>query len=159
MTQGSRERSGVGAHDFRVTADDARRKIPVGEKAEVAALERTQFLRRYLQSSGYIVQRPVFRFAKLRKTRTDRCDRIEIHCLNVARRGIGGARGVLGLTSGQSSGLTARLASFMSAERRRVLRLTHANFLASILFCRCSASSLTMAPPHDTAEPVLQTAL
>src|ERR1700731_347266 len=150
MTQGSRERSGVGAHDFRVTADDARRKIPVGEKAEVAALERTQFLRRHLQSSRYIVQRPVFRFAKLRKTRTDCGDRIEIHCLNVARRGIGGARGVLGLTSGQSSGLTAR---FMSAERRRVLRLTHPNFLASILFCRCSASSLTMAPPHNTAEP------
>jgi len=51
------------------------------------------------------------------------------------------------------------LASFMSAERRRVLRLTHPKFLALILFCRCSASSLTLAPPHDTAESALQTAL
>jgi hypothetical protein len=36
----------------------------------------------------------------------------------------------------------------MSAERRRVLRLTHPNFLASILFCRSSASLLTLAPPR-----------
>jgi hypothetical protein len=47
----------------------------------------------------------------------------------------------------------------MSAERRRVLRLTHPNFLALILFLSLFSFVADLSATADTAESALQTAL